>query len=226
MVKAEVLRPDKNPTGSDAAFITKILRDNADKAHDRQAFNDSFIKYVFDLDSTRIIKADNEYIGLTFLTEIEDGLCATLHSFLCTFDKAGNPTIKNYYKLVKHYIFDNILADYFSNYNILTLNIILPDYVETTVINGKNKQSPAAKIINKAGFKRLSDPLRNWERKNGKPIDCWLYQVHRGWFVKWQRIKQDYENGKFSIDEILLKYRIRQDHLESIAKKKGWTKHE
>jgi len=203
-------------SGEDAAFIVKTLNENKKYSLDNAKLDNVKIKEIFYAESTRLVIGENgEYIGFCFLTDIEDKLSATFHGYISS--------AKNYYKFKKNHVFDLIFIDYFKTYNVITINVYLPEYLKTKKVGKLTIAKPSSILLDKAGFK-CSSPVKNYALKNDRPIDIFIYQVHRFWFVKWQNVKKDYESGRYSNGGLAIKHKLHLPILEKIIVQKNWEK--
>jgi hypothetical protein len=203
-------------TGEDAALIVKTLNKNKKHSLDNAKIDDAKIREIFYADSTRLaIGEDGEYLGFCFLTDIIEKLSATFHGYILD--------TSSYYKFKKNHVFDLIFIDYFKMYNIQTINVYLPEYLKTKKVGKLTIEKPSSILLQDAGFK-CSSPLKNYAMKNDKPIDLFVFQVHRFWFAKWQNVKKDYESGRFSNGGLAIKYKLHLPILEKIILQKNWEK--
>lgn len=211
-----IKKPDTSDiSGLDAAFIVKTINDNKKYSTDSVNLNDDKIREIFYSQSTRICIVDGEYIGFCFLSDIENKLSATFHGYI-----SG---VKAYYTFKKLHIFDLLFIEYFKNYDILTINVFLPEYLESKKIGKLTIKTPAFVLLSEAGFK-IAGLVKNWDFKNKKPVDIFIFQVHKFWFSKWQKIKADYELTNISVQSLANKHKVGIESLTKIIKKKNWLR--
>ena len=223
-----IRKPDITDIEGDVTFITKTIRDNRKYAVDGLTIDDAKITEILQISSARIATQDDKYIAFGFLSDITPKLNATLHGYIGVRDKTNysinNAIAKNaYYLFKKNYVFDLLYQDYFKNYDIETINVFLPEYLHDKRIGQLKIKKPAAILLEHGGFKQIGI-LKNDSFKDKRPVDTFIYQVHRFWFKKWQKIKSEYENYNISFESLASKHRVSAEGLYKIATNKKWTR--
>lgn len=210
-----IIRPPdtSNPYNADAGFIVKTLNEKKHISADSNKINDDKIREIFKSSTTRIMTVDGYYTAFGYLTGLQKGLYADFHGYI--------NGVKGYKFFKKHYLFDYVLDTYFNDFDIKSINVFYPHFLEH---DHKGRRRAGARLLGDSGFKRIETPIRNFDSIDGKPIDVFVYQAHKPWFIKWQKIKNDYESGILTIKTIAEKYKVNEVKLLNIADKKQWKR--